>query len=553
MEAHFDKVFETEAKKKPQEEASDVPVRPSKRGKQAIKRTAAEVVVEEKEDESEAFVLNARVVKQMVASLEKKLQKNDLMRSKYENDPSKFMESELALHEEIIRIKDVATDPSLYHVLIENQAIPLFMQLLTHPNYDVRMDVIALLADMTDVERVEMEFAQALVENIVQLNGLALLCENLGSLLTSSKEDNEEDDVKRTAIYNTLHIVENLAELDPACCRAMATSTPMLNILLHECNVKGAEMTENRLYCSEILSIVLQSTDDETCMALVAAPGTEDRLDLILQVLAKYRKKDPSSTEEEEFVENLFNALCSALRIVAVQDRFRHLEGFELMLRCLKENKFCTTSALRVLDHATMNHTRNCERLIQLGGLKQLFPAFMGKLKRKKKQEATQDEHIISLFATLCLWLPVDSKDAVLDRFHAKFLEQSFEKTDRLLDLFLKYHDRVHAMPKPPRPADDADMEEYAEALEGYRLHQIEAGLFPLHQLAFIVAHLIQVFAKTLRPYVGDKLHTHGLSLTTLRDLIQDNLKQLEADEADDSVQGHRLRDLVETLDATTN
>ncbi|RHY12401.1 hypothetical protein DYB25_008341 [Aphanomyces astaci] len=578
MEAHFEKVFEAEKQAtrdgRPASDAAHGP-RPSKRVKHVVRPAAAvDDKISAADDEVSAeFTLNERVVKQMVSSLEKKLHKNELMRSKYPTDPSKFM---IALHEEITRIKDVATIPALFHVLIQSQAIPLFVQLLTHENMDIRMDLIALLADVTDVDDGgEMEIAQTLVRGIVDLNGLPLLCDTLVTLTSSSNPINEhEDDPSRVAaIYNTLHIVENLAELLPDCCKAMATSTPMLNVLLRQIH-KAADMTENRLYCSEILSIVLQSADDATCMALVAAPGTEDRLDLMLQVLAAYRKKDPASVEEEELVENVFNALCSALRVPAVQDRFRSLEGFELMLRCVKENKFCTTSALRVIDHALMNHTRNCERFIQIGGLKQLFPAFMGKLKRKKREEGTQNEHIVSILATLCLWLPVESsRDAVLDRLHAKFLEMNFEKTDRLVDLLLAYYGRVHALPKPEKKGgDEYDPREYEEAVEGYRLHQLEVGLYPLQQLAFITCHLVQVLP-SLRRHVSDKLHAYGYTVGTVRQLVVDQVVSLAAEDEEEgeeeggdgsksgrdkqgttsggggrSIQFHRLTDLVAAL-----
>ncbi|ETV94342.1 hypothetical protein, variant [Aphanomyces invadans] len=563
MEAHFDKVFDasgnrTAREDRPERDGTLAP-RPLKRVKHVTQAAAGtDATISAADDEGSAeFALNERVVKQMVSSLEKKLQKNDVLRSKYAAEPSKFMESEIALHEEITRIKDVATIPSLFHVLIQSEAIPLFVQLLTHENMDIRFDIIALLADVTDVADDdgpgEMEIAQTLVRGIVDLNGLQLLCDTLVMLTSSSVS--EDDDATRVAIYNTLHIVENLAELLPDSCKAMATSTPMLNILLHQCSMK-TDMTENRLYCSEILSIVLQSADEDTCLALVAAPGTEDRLDLMLQVLAKYRKKDPATTEEEEMVENVFNALCSALRVPAVQDRFRGLEGFELMLRCLKENKFCTTSSLRVLDHAIMNHTRNCERLIQIGGLKQVFPAFMGKIKRKKRQERVQDEHLFSILATLCLWLPVEtSRGAVLDRLHAKFRENNVEKTDRLLDQFLAYYARVHALPKPVFKDDDA-IDEYNEAVEGYRLHQLEVGLFPLQQIAFVLCHLVQVLP-SLRAHVAAKLRAYDHSMDTLRQLLVDQVASLtqDDDDGDDatltgSVQLHRLTDLIHALEA---
>lgn len=36
-------------------------------------------------------------------------------------------------------------------------------------------------------------------------------------------------------------------------------------------------------------------------------------IDALLQAVAKYKKKDPASPDEEECCENLFNCLCSAL------------------------------------------------------------------------------------------------------------------------------------------------------------------------------------------------------------------------------------------------
>ena len=36
-------------------------------------------------------------------------------------------------------------------------------------------------------------------------------------------------------------------------------------------------------------------------------------IDALLQAVAKYKKKDPATPDEEECCENLFNSLCSAL------------------------------------------------------------------------------------------------------------------------------------------------------------------------------------------------------------------------------------------------
>ncbi|KDO31908.1 hypothetical protein SPRG_03124 [Saprolegnia parasitica CBS 223.65] len=528
MEAHFDKVFGHVDDAKPRHARPAADERPAK--KQARAPATAALPDVDAPDSAE-FVLNARTVKQMVQSLEKKLQKNELMRAKHPDDPTKFMDSELALHEDIGRLKNVATDPELFAVLIEHNAVPMFVQLLSHANMDIRMDVVAVLSDITDVDRVgEVE---SLIEAIMGHKGLELLCHNLDELLQDAHANS--DDEKRAAIYNILQIIENLSELVPESCGILSTSTNVLDVLLRTC--ASPEMTENRLYCSEILSILVQASDDAADV-LGRRALDEDRLDQLLQCLASYRKADPSSDEEEELVHNLFNVLCSALRLPSVQDRFRSLQGFELMLRFVKANLFCKGPALRILDHATMTHARNCERLVELGGLKQLCPLFMG--------NAANDEHVLSLLASLSLWLPIDSKYDVRDRFQAKFLENNFEKTDRLVEFVLQYHSAMHRQFEEPIRRDDMDDEAYESILEAYRLHQLDNGLFTLQQACFVTGHLCQVFAKSLLPYVKQKLHVHGLSLATIAKVLAAHAEMI--DEAHHAVQKDRLNALVQFL-----
>jgi beta-catenin-like protein 1 len=61
------------------------------------------------------------------------------------------------------------------------------------------------------------------------------------------------------------------------------------------------------------------------------------------------------------------------------RDRFRTAEGFELMIKCLKDRKFVSLSAVKVINFAIAGNLKNCERLIEAGGLKYLFPLLMGR------------------------------------------------------------------------------------------------------------------------------------------------------------------------------
>jgi beta-catenin-like protein 1 len=184
-----------------------------------------------------------------------------------------------------------------------------------------------------------------------------------------------------------------------------------------------------------------------------------DGVDDLLQAAAYYRKRQPASAEEAELVENLFASLASALTTRENQGRFRHSQGFELMVRCMKEKNHAGTCALKVLDFATQNNPANSEAFVASGGLKVLFPAFMGRgvvhaLSRRGKKgasnsngsgrsddkaeaaeaEAAAEASAVSVVATLCLQLQLGGgggdKTAgdALPRLVAKFLEDGAVK-----------------------------------------------------------------------------------------------------------------------------
>jgi len=64
-------------------------------------------------------------------------------------------------------------------------------------------------------------------------------------------------------------------------------------------------------------------------------------------------------------------------------------EGVELMLIMMKEKMMSRMRSIKVLDHAlsTPDGLSNCERFVEIFGLKSLFAAFMRKgLKKFKKK-----------------------------------------------------------------------------------------------------------------------------------------------------------------------
>jgi beta-catenin-like protein 1 len=137
-------------------------------------------------------------------------------------------------------------------------------------------------------------------------------------------------------------------------------------------------VSQNKQYAAEILAILLQSSSKNR-ERFISLEG----VDIILQLLSAYRKRDPEKdSDEEEYVENLFDSLVCLVDEDSGKDKFIEAEGIELGQIMLKEGKFSKPRALRVLDHAFggAGGAPACERLIEAAGLRTVFGMFMKKV-----------------------------------------------------------------------------------------------------------------------------------------------------------------------------
>lgn len=57
----------------------------------------------------------------------------------------RFLESEMELHEAIQELHAIATVPDLYPLMVQLQAIPSILELLSHDNTDIAVAVVDLL------------------------------------------------------------------------------------------------------------------------------------------------------------------------------------------------------------------------------------------------------------------------------------------------------------------------------------------------------------------------------------------------------------------------
>ncbi|GBB94760.1 hypothetical protein RclHR1_02410006 [Rhizophagus clarus] len=496
-----------------------------------------QVDIEEPED------LDLAGVRKMILKFEKAIRKNQELRVKYPDDPTKFMESEADLDEEIKHLLTLTEVPDLYPQIVQLGAVDLIVSLLSHENTDITIDAIELLNELTDEDVVaEHEegaikiFIDALLEN--QL--LELLVQNLSRL-------DEEEPADKQGVFNTLGIVENFTSFDPAISERIVRETNLLQWMLNRIKVKTFD--SNKQYCSELLAILLQNSRANRLKL-----GELGGVDVLLQVLNSYKRKDPKDSDETEMMENYFDALCLALEEPEIKQKFLEGEGVELMLIMMKEKMMSRMRSIKVLDHAlsTPMGLRNCERFVEIFGLKTLFAAFMRKgLKKLKKNyksftEFEEEEHIMGIIISLLKNLPRDSESRM--RLINKFIENNYEKMDRLLEIRENYETKVENVNKEIEKeretldGDDSEMEEL------YLRRRLDGGLFTL-QLVDITIAWICFEESAIKEHVSILLNRTGRSLSNVKTVLEDYYKNMGDDDQIEAEDRGSSENVKESMD----
>ena len=302
----------------------------------------------------------------------------------------------------------------------------------------------------TDLEKLDADLIELLISNLSRL------------------DENSETD--RAGVYYILSVLENLSSQN-AIAEKVGQDASILPWIISRIQKKESPVSQNKQYAAEILAILLQSStkNREKYIGL-------DGIDIILQLLSQYRRRDPEKdSDEEEYVENLFDSLVCLVDETLGKEKFIEAEGVELALIMLKESKFSKPRALRLLDHSFSGAEGGpaCERLVEAAGLKTVFGLFM------KKQESQSLEHLLGIFASLLRLLPGDSAPRI--RTLAKFMEKDYEKVEKLIKLRREYAARLLPVEQSIENEKQHLSSEDREVVAGEWLsRRFDAGLFSL-------------------------------------------------------------------------
>ncbi|KAK0789437.1 hypothetical protein LTR59_004398 [Friedmanniomyces endolithicus] len=460
-------------------------------------------------------------LRRLAVSFEKKVSKNAEQRARYEGDPQKFMASEADLDTEIKSWSLLAEHPELFAEFAESESVGILVGLLAHENTDIAIAAIEILSELLD-EDVEAEAEQwdKLVAALLEADLLGLLMSNLSRL----DEHNESD---RSGVYHSLAVLESLGGQ-----QAVAEKIGKEKVLTWLCKrLEKSEKTtsQNKQYAAEVLQVLLQTSP----LVRKRLATNVDGVDLILQLLAAYRKRDPvKDSTEEEYAENLFDALTCVVDEVDGKLKFVDAEGVELALIMLKEGSFSKLRALRLLDHACGGRSGQavCEKLVEAAGLKTIF-------------DSTTTEHILGILASLLRLLPGESAARI--RTLAKFTEKEYEKVKKLLSLREDYARRVSAVDSEIRTelalSSSSGM---LDREDEYLSRRLDAGLYVLQTVDVILAWLVAEDAEV------KKLVNAGGHLDAIRASLQEQLNGLDSPDGEgDADTTEMLGTLVEFME----
>ncbi|OWZ70372.1 beta-catenin-like protein 1 [Cryptococcus neoformans] len=514
--------------------------------------------------------LDLPALRRQIGKFQRIVMKNAEQRGKFPDDPSKFIDSESDLDTSLKAFLPLTQNPPLFYPeLVKSGIIPIFANLLSHENTDIAIDVVEVIQELTDEDvggevddldgeeetgsETRMAMGQ-LIDELLNNSLLDLLVSNLSRL-------DESEDTDSQGVFHILGVFENLLSFMPPLADQIVEGTALLQWLLQR--IKKKEYDSNKQYASEIMAILLQDS-----RANVLKLGQLDGMDVMLQVLSQYLKVDPGDSEEVEFMENVFDSVCSSLAQPEMKKAFLDAEGVELMVLMMKEKRLAKTRAIKVLDYALQTESGSpaCERFVQALGLKTFFSAFMssasskaGGKKNKSKLGAAaatsaveDEEHMLGILASLFTNLASDSPERI--RVIAKFVEGGYEKVERLLEVRDAAEGRLGSVIKEieyERKVMQANEEEITDVEETeWYLRKMDAGLASLQNADYVLAWVCMeddgamTHARLLLSRKNMNFKTIAAVLTEFKNNVGDNDEPDEEDgqrQADDAANTQKM------------
>ncbi|KAF3807518.1 Beta-catenin-like protein 1-like [Colletotrichum gloeosporioides] len=476
--------------------------------------------------------IDAAWVRKAALNFEKRITKNAELRAKFANEPQKFIESEADLDAAIKDLSILAEHPDLYPQFVKLGCVESLAGLLTHENTDIAIDAVEIIGELTDEDVYASDDDwDMLVDALLKADLVSLLVSNFSRL-------NENDESDRSGVYHALGVLENLLSKKTNA-ETVGRDETLIRWLLERAQRKESPVSQNKQYATELLDIIAH-TSTITRRRLAEL----DAVDVLLQLVSAYRKRDPEKGgEEEEYMENLFNALVCIVDEPEGKFKFLEAEGIELCLIMLKEGKMSKQPSMRLLVHSVSGDVSGevCRKVVEAGGLKILFTLF-----KKTTQQRMVMESLFDIFRSLLRFLPADSAERI--RTLAKFVERDYEKLDRLYDCRRTYKSMLDVADQEIQKERSRMIADDAELSEGrWFLKRIDEGLYSVWAIDVILAWLAAEDAGAKRR-IQKLLAKDGHDLAAVRATLQEYREDLDLEKPQHKDLAEMLTTLMDFL-----
>ena len=162
---------------------------------------------------------------------------------------------------------------------------------------------------------------------------MSAIPQELTCLLMKLEQSRDEE---RETGFKILGIFENLFEIKPDAIRVAGPQTGLAVWLLDQITPEGGveqaveNFNDNVLYCSEVLSIVLQQPENQDSLF------SSRKIPRAIEYLRTLLDRDKFPADFKETVLNLLNCIALTLMNLQAREEFADSEGIDIMIRLLK-------------------------------------------------------------------------------------------------------------------------------------------------------------------------------------------------------------------------
>jgi len=513
---------------------------------------------------------NENEAKRLLVKLKKTWTKNQQNRVKFEQDPNKFLESEIELATMLDHTRAFATTPEFMHLISEDIFKNVLIPGLSHQNIDICGAFVLIFSELSGIEETTKDEQEKAIEYVN--NFIKTLLETpdftfLELLVTLMKRLDEKSEEEATVLYNCLAIIENFLEvIDNQWILDHIYKSNLLEFLMYriKTNPRLEPNMNNKLYCLEIISLL--TIDEVYGEKFIAKIGDNDvtkkdkedeqkeqkdqkrinGIEALMNQCSFYRQQDPKEEIEAECLQNVYNILISCLQNNQQnRETFVKLEGLQLMVIPVRKKVQSRHLSLKVLANVlAIKGDPLTKKMVQILitkclALKSLSPLIIRPPKTIKKTKDNKNdknminitlskkeniENIVAIFTAIFQELEPNSEEHV--RLIQKFCENRCDKASRILELHQIYLAQVDKYDKII--IQEAKLSGNNKKLDADSyLDRLENGLYVLQMVDYIIVDLAQNGNEMVKEHLKKTMKMKNIKSGTISTIVREYATEL--------------------------